>query len=111
MQKCDHKFVDSRTCGKCGVPVDQLSGDQRSSRTQRRDRWRVFACEPLVAGWIVGWLIDGIRIEQCPQLRVEANRPLEFRTAAERVVAIFARYDGKPPSLLQLEPDSEGRTG
>jgi len=32
-EHCDHKFIDSNYCAKCGVSVAELSGDQRSSRT------------------------------------------------------------------------------
>jgi hypothetical protein len=32
-ERCDHKFVDTNYCLKCGALAAELSGDQRSSRT------------------------------------------------------------------------------
>lgn len=32
-ENCDHKFVDTNYCVKCGRLAAELSGDQRSSRT------------------------------------------------------------------------------
>lgn len=139
-ERCDHKFVDTNYCLKCGALAAELSGDQRSSRTQatrvghlrlangelvtvelapavavpaayphrRRRPHRRFACEPLRGGWVIGWMIDGVRVDQRPQLRVEANAPLVLRADADHVVAIFALSDDQPPCLLQLDGETHG---
>jgi hypothetical protein len=114
-EHCDHKFVDSSYCAKCGVHVDKLRGGQRWLATgdeceprRRRRPLRRFACESLRGGWVVGWMIDGKRIDQRPQMRVEANAPLVLRADADHVVAIFALSDHQPPCLLELGGESQG---
>jgi hypothetical protein len=63
---------------------------------------KAFGCETLRSGWIVGWMIDGKKTEQRPQLRVEARTPMLLWADAESVVAIFGVQDDKPPNLLQF---------
>ena len=75
-----------------------------TERALRGERLAAFECIPLRSGWIVGWLIDGVRFDQSPHLRIEADTRLLIRMAAQQVAALYAISDRHPPGVLALAP-------
>ena len=65
---------------------------------------RTFRGSATLGGWIEGWVVDGLVVEQHPQMRLDAGRELTVRSGALALLAVLVSVDDRPANFRLMVP-------